>query len=128
MSSDIKPRVLALGTATTLKRLCAYDVDHNFDLTGLSNKNELIELAQRDHFDVILVDVLYDEASGICRQLTEMNCAPVALLVREAEVNWQDLCSWSVDGFVSDDSTKIEMVARLMALARRSRRLQVTRT
>jgi DNA-binding response OmpR family regulator len=125
MFSITKPKVLALGTAVTLKRLGAYDVDHDIDLIGISSKNELVELVRHEHFDVILVDILHEQASAICRYLLEMNSSPVALLVRDAEVNWQDLCSWPVDGFISDDSGKTEMVARVTALARRCRKHQI---
>jgi DNA-binding response OmpR family regulator len=124
MSTITKLKILALGTATTLKRLYAYDVDHTFDLVGLSLTNEVVELARQEHFDVILVDSACEGAFEICRTLSEISYSPVALVVRDAEADWQNLCSWSVDGFISDDSGKTEMVARITALARRCHRAQ----
>jgi hypothetical protein len=126
MSFAAKLKVIALGTATTLKRLDVYVSDGEFVLVGFTRMSDVISRLEQEYFDVVLIDSLHDEALNSCRCTVEMNCALVALLVRETEANWQNLGSWEVDGFISDESGKTEMVARITALARRSRKVPVT--
>jgi DNA-binding response OmpR family regulator len=119
MFPTTKPKVLALVTATTLERLKAYDAGCNFDLLPVFELKQAAAFIQQDKLDLVLVDIMHEEARSACAELMQISSAPVALMVREARVDWKDLCSWPVDGFVSDDAGKIEMVARVLALTRR---------
>jgi DNA-binding response OmpR family regulator len=125
MSSAEKLKVIALGTTATPKRLNACTARGGLDLVCFSRMTDMVSRLQQEKYDVILVDSLHEEAFSACRDLVEMTGSPVVLLVNEAEVNWQNLYSWSVDGFLSDKSGETEMVARITALARRSKKLQV---
>jgi hypothetical protein len=126
MSFAAKLKVIALGTATTLKRLQVYVSDGEIVLVGFTSMVGVVSRLEQEYFDVVLIDSLHPEAFSSCRCTVAMNCSIVALLVRETEANWQNLGSWEVDGFISDESGKTEMVARIMALARRSRKVPVT--
>jgi DNA-binding response OmpR family regulator len=127
MPSSAKLRVIALGTATTRKRLNAFANAGDFEMISFSSIADLGACLHLESFDVILVDSLHPEASRACNTLLQNSRIPVALLVREKETNWQQLSNWEVDGFISDESGMIEMVARIKALARRKRRVPASR-
>jgi DNA-binding response OmpR family regulator len=122
MSINAKIRVMALGNTLTLKRLNACTVNNGVDIVGLSQTPEAIALLQSERFDVVLIDSLLEEAANACRYICDIACIPIAILVRETEANWQKLCSWEVDGFVPEESSKIELVARIKAISRRCAR------
>lgn len=118
---------MALGNIMTIKRLNAWMDADGVDLVGLSGMSEAISRLQQERFDVILIDSLLEEAANACRCIFEMACAPIALIVREAEANWQKLCSWEVDAFVPEESGRVELLARIKAVSRRRNNSSQTR-
>jgi DNA-binding response OmpR family regulator len=119
MSIKSKLRVMAIGSLMTHLRLSTSLADNNVDLTCLSQTPEAILHLQQERYDIIIIDSLLEEAGYICQCLYSIAKAPIALLVRETEVNWQKLGSWEVDGFLPENSSQVELLARLKAIARR---------
>jgi DNA-binding response OmpR family regulator len=125
MYFEAKLKVIVLGTDTVLKRVTTCLQHSSVDLVGLPLLTDVLSRLQQDNFDVILIDGIHAEACSACRRLAANSGVPIALLVRETEANWQNLCSWEVDSFISDEAGQIEMVARLAALARRKNKILV---
>jgi DNA-binding response OmpR family regulator len=119
MCTSTRLKVMALGDALTIARLNTCIDTADVDLIGLSRIPEAIKHIKQEKFDVILIDSLLEEAGTACQSIYEMACVPVALLVRETEANWQKLGFWEVDGFVREESTRSELVARIKAVSRR---------
>ncbi len=128
MSSFIntKLKIIALGTSATLNWLSASISGEELDLKTFLHANEVFECLRQEKFDLVLIDMLHEEAAEACTRFVELDRAPVALVIRETEVDWQKLCYWEVDGFISDAASKNEIVARILALIRRSKQDLVT--
>ncbi|MBN1189553.1 MAG: hypothetical protein JXA46_07370 [Dehalococcoidales bacterium] len=95
------------------------------DLAGFPLFRDFLSRLQQDQFDAILIDSLQDEAFSACGYLIKNSNLPIALLIREREVNWKKLASWEVDCFISDEATNREMAARIVAVARRKNKIPV---
>lgn len=117
---NLSIKAMALSSRGSLKSLLQSLNDQGVDLVCTPGIGEAVSCVQGERFDIILVDSLLDGAANTCRSMFETGVAPVALLVRDKEADWQSLCSWDVDGFVAEDSGKTEIVARIKAIARRS--------
>jgi hypothetical protein len=118
-------KIIALGTNTVLKRLNTCMLHSCVDMVGYPQLTDVISRLRQDSYDVILIDGLHDEACSACQYLAGNSSVPIALLVRETEANWQKLCTWEVDSFISDEAGQIEMVARIAAIARRKNKILV---
>jgi DNA-binding NarL/FixJ family response regulator len=123
MTSPAKIRIIALGTATTLVRLGAFAAGSDLEILGFARLSDVLDYLEKDGCDAFLVDSQHPEAVAACEYLQEICLVPVALLVRSSEADWQDYCSWKVDGFIAEESSKTEMVARITALARRGHKI-----
>jgi DNA-binding response OmpR family regulator len=110
----------------TLKRLRAFLDTERFDVVAISGVPEASVLLDEDKFDVIVIDGLLEEAASACRYLYNLACAPIALLFRSTEDNWQKLYSLDVDAYLPQESTRNELVGRLLALTRRRSNLHHT--
>jgi DNA-binding response OmpR family regulator len=120
MAENMKLKVMALGNIKTIKRLYASMDNDGIDLVGISGVSEAFARLEQENFDVILIDSLIEEVGVACRYICKLACAPIALLFREREANWQKLCMLEVDGFVPEDSGKKELVSRIKAISRRN--------
>lgn len=110
---------MVLGNTQTTRRLNANLSNDDVDMVHPSRIPEILELIQREQFDIALVDSQLAEAGDVCHLINQYTLIPVALLIPEQEVNWHQLNSWEVDGFVSNDSSQAELLARIKAIARR---------
>jgi len=120
MNENTKFKAIVLTNSLTLKMLKA-DIDNaDIELIGVSKESEFISYLQSEHFDIVLIDNLYKEAENICYSVCEI--APIAILVREAEVDWHKLMTWEADGFVSEDCGRTEFITRIKAISRSRRK------
>ncbi len=123
MAEYSKIKVLAAASGITLKRLNArIEEKDDIAVNGVTELDKIIDCLQKEKFDVLMIDSLMPEADLICLNLAAIPHPPIVVMVRENAANWQTLGLWQVDGFVSEESSKVELLARLKAISRRKSR------
>ena len=119
MVENIELKVLVLGNSFTHQHLKLCLETSNFDVTYLTQCLEALERLRSGRFNIALVEGWHAEALRACREIYSGKLIPVALLVRSPDLNWQNYGSWQVDGFITEESTSLELIARMKAIARR---------
>ena len=112
-------RILAFGNEIMTRRLTASLSRDGVEVVGLSEMQEAVALLKQERFDLAIVDGLIGEAGTFCRCISELGRVPVALILREVQVDWRKLQSLDADGFIPDWVGRAEMTARLRAIVRR---------
>jgi DNA-binding response OmpR family regulator len=117
-------RVLLIDDDVRLGELLEkYLADHDFHLTAAtSGKTGLAELA-RQHFDVVILDLMMPEISGldVCRRIRETSRIPILMLTAKGEETDRVVgLELGADDYVAKPFGARELVARLRALLRRS--------
>jgi DNA-binding response OmpR family regulator len=120
-----KLNVIALGNELKMQRIAACVSHGDINILSVSQIPEAKTRLQNGIFDVILVDSLLDEAEAVCRSFYELSKIPVILLIAGSETNWPHFCAFKVDGFLSEDSSNIELIARIKASARRKIQIRI---
>lgn len=120
MTTTARLRVLVLGNSITVRRLTECVTDAGMDLVSFTEFPEALVILKQEKFDLAVIDSQHNEARLAIQSIAQLGCAPVALLIRENETNWKNLRSWDVDGFVPEESGKVEFVARIKAISRRA--------
>jgi DNA-binding response OmpR family regulator len=115
--------ILAFGNQQKLKRIMESVSEEGIKLVIVSNIQEGLVKSRNGSVDLVLIDSLFENAETFCRDFYEISNIPVILLITGNEANWPNFCFYKVDGFISDDASNIELVARLKAFARRKMRV-----
>ena len=113
-------RVMVLGNTMTIKRIADCVSDTGIMLVPITDSAIALDRLKREKFDIIVVDSLLTEAFSTVQSISQLGCAPVALLTRENDINWKKLRSWEVDGFVPEEAGNFELIARIKAISRRA--------
>jgi DNA-binding response OmpR family regulator len=116
--ADLK--VMALGNTMTIKRISDCVSNVGIELVSLTDTATALARLKQERFDIIVIDSLLNEAYSAVQSISELGCAPVALLTRENDTNWKHLRTWDVDGFVPEEAGNYELVARIKAISRRA--------
>jgi DNA-binding NarL/FixJ family response regulator len=112
-------KVLAFGTSNTLIRVISSISGRDFQFVNVSTLPDAIKILNEDDIDIILIDSQANKSELVCNQLFQTVHIPVILFTPENNANWPDFCSYKVDGFISEDSSNTELIARLKASIRR---------
>ena len=112
-------RILAFGSEIMIRRLTASLAGDGTEVLGLSEMREAVALLKQERFDLAVVDSLIGEAGAFCHCVSELGCVPVAVMIREAQVDWRKLRPLDADGFIPDWVGRAELAARLRAIVRR---------
>lgn len=78
-------------------------------------------LLQTEKFDMVIVDNLLKDAQTVCENAFVLNGSPVTLLLQGQPVTWRNLESTAVDGFLLDNGTGLELMARIRAYLRNTK-------
>ncbi len=111
--------VLFIGDKLLAERLSSALVN-NIKITHLLDLPFALSLIKKQTFDLVIVDYLVDGVANICDQICGLACTPLALILREKEANWKSLYDIEVDGFLAEESSDAEMLARINSLSRRN--------
>lgn len=112
-------RILAFGNGIMARRLTASLVNDEIEVVDPSEMREAVALLKQGRFDLAIVDSLIGEAGAFCHCVSELGCVPVAVMIREAQVDWRKLRPLDADGFIPDWVGRAELAARLRAIVRR---------
>jgi len=113
--------VLFLGNALLAERLTiALGCDNNIKVDHLEDLPFALNLIKKKDFDFVIVDYLMNGSVDICDKICGLDHIPVVLMLREKEADWKRLYDIQVDGFLAEESSDSEIVARVISLYRRN--------
>ena len=96
----------------------------DYEAVTTSNGNEGLRLAQREHFDLIILDIMLPGLDGmeVCRQLKQSgNETPVIMLTaRGSEADRVEGLEIGADDYITKPFSLREMLARVKAILRRT--------
>jgi DNA-binding response OmpR family regulator len=94
-----------------------------FEVENAANGERALELAQREPYDVVVLDLMLPELSGteVCRRLRSSgNGVPIVMLTaRDAEVDRVVGLEVGADDYVTKPFSTAELVSRIRAILRR---------
>jgi DNA-binding response OmpR family regulator len=117
--------VIALVDEPKMQRIIACVSQGGINVSTVTDLHEAFIKIQNEAFDIILVDSLHDKAESFCQKFYDAFSIPIILLIDGDESSWPNFCSFKVDGFLSEESSNIELVARIKAFARRKTNLRL---
>jgi DNA-binding response OmpR family regulator len=99
------------------------------DLTIISDPNRPLipGLIEQNKFDMVIVDSLMRGAEEICHRIHNLATVPVVLMVDDAEKSWKSVLTFDADAFITQHDNNLEILARIAAVYRRSKRTQTTK-
>ena len=112
-------RIIAIGTKLMTKRLILALAGSEFELLIASEMLEAIVLLKQDKFDLVVVDSLAKGIETTCRRIRELGSVPMVLMIGQKQLNWKEIQSLEIDGYIPQGVNGAELVARLRALTRR---------
>jgi hypothetical protein len=115
----LKIKVLAISNSNTIQRITSSISGKDLQFVNVSTLPDAIAIINKDIFDLILVDSQTEKSELACKQLFLTTRIPIILLTPGNNANWPDLCSYKVDGFISEESSNTELIARLKTSVRR---------
>ena len=101
-----------------LHRLVSLVDEDEVTVTGCSEAEEAYLKLNHEHFDMVVVDHVAEDAAQVCREAADVN-VPVAAIMQEKFADWNVLRKLDVDGYIPDDKGSDEMMARIRAYSRR---------
>ncbi len=119
MSIEAEIKILAVGVLASLQRLESAVHGNGIRITGVETASKAITLLKQEKFDAVIIDFECGVKPEICDDLYELTKVPLALLINQTLANWKELRTWRVDGFIPEESSNIELVARIKAITRR---------
>lgn len=112
--------VLFLGNNLLAQRLTlVLRSDHDIKVAHLVYLPFALGLIKQNKFDMVIVDYLIDEVVDVCYQICGLARVPVVLMLREKEADWKKLYNIRVDGFLAEEASGSEILARVYSLSRR---------
>jgi len=97
---------------------------HGYHVLTARNGQEALEFAQRDHPDVVILDVMMPRIDGfeVCRRLRLASRGPIIMLTAKDEENDKVFgLDVGADDYLTKPFSHKELLARIRAVARRSR-------
>jgi DNA-binding response OmpR family regulator len=119
--------VLFLGKLILAHRLHTFLSKEGIQVVHLFDLTLAYRLINERKFDIVIVDVQLEKSANICNEISNNTNVPVMLMINEATTSWKSVCNVNTDGFLTEDSSNIELVARIKAVYRRQQSaLQLT--
>jgi DNA-binding response OmpR family regulator len=110
--------VIAIGNENKFRKIISCVSRDNIEISVVPKISEALSRLKNNAYDLILVDSSLDQSESICQCFYENFKIPVILLVSDTNPRWRDYCSFKVDGFLCEESSDLELVARIKACAR----------
>jgi DNA-binding response OmpR family regulator len=118
-------KILVVEDELTLQETLAYNLKRQgYEVETTGNGQEALEIARRDHPDLILLDIMLPGIDGfeVCRVLRqEMNTPVLMLTARDDEIDRVVGLEVGADDYLTKPFSMRELMARVKALLRRVR-------
>lgn len=111
--------ILFIGSHLLAQRVVAALKREDIKVTYLSEPPSAIDQIKQNKFDLVIVDSLLEKAKETSSEIYDLANVPVILMVDQSKTNWKTISEIDADGFVTEDASNIELLARTMALTRR---------
>jgi DNA-binding response OmpR family regulator len=119
MMTQLKIKILAVGSEAMLQRLHSR-LDHDeISLRSCSEAIEIPDILQKEPFDMVIVDDLSSEKEAVCQNAVRAGKAPVAVMFRRYGTDWKQLKTLEVDAYFPEEAARPELMARIKAFSRR---------
>jgi DNA-binding response OmpR family regulator len=112
-------RVLSLGSNNVNRRVADSLTGSQIELICQTDESEAIHQMAKSKFDLALVDGNINDLATTCSRINWICRTPIAMLIEEDQTDWKKLGDLDVDGFISREANKMEMVAHFQTIARR---------
>lgn len=116
-------RLLAVDDEPGILDAIAYTMEQaGFEVDRATNAAEALELAFSRHYDLILLDVILPDGSGVdlCRELRQRSDVPIIMLTaRDSEVDRVLGLEMGADDYLGKPFSMAELTSRVRALLRR---------
>jgi DNA-binding response OmpR family regulator len=112
----VPQKVLIVDDDAHIRRLIALYLRHaGYAVADSGTGEEALELASRDTFDTVLVDVILPAYGGfrLTQKLKSASAAPRVIVMSGDETQREAAASYGADGFLSKPFTKEELLAAL---------------
>ena len=119
MITQLKLKILAFGSRIMLQRLIARANPEEVTITACSESTTADDVLQKERFDMVIVENSFEDAEGICRNITNKAGLPVAIMFQPYSTDWKSLRTWEVDGYLPEEAGSAELMARIKAFSRR---------
>jgi two-component system response regulator RegX3 len=120
----MSPRVLVVDDEPDILEPIAYSLEReHFETVCVNNGTAALDLARRERFDVIVLDVMLPGLSGmdVCRTLRSESDVPIIMLTaRDAEVDRVLGLELGADDYITKPFSTAELVSRIRSILRRS--------
>lgn len=97
-----------------------------FDVLYFNDIDALLFYLENQDVNVLIVDSSHIYAAKLFQTNLADNPVPVALLVRSDATEWKNFGRWRVDAFIPEESSNLELTARIKALIRRANKPAVS--
>jgi two-component system response regulator RegX3 len=119
----MSPRVLLVDDEQDIAEPVTYALERGgFQVTSTGDGPTALEVARRELFDVVVLDIMLPGMSGIdiCRTLREESDVPIVMLTaRDSEVDRVLGLELGADDYVTKPFSTAELVSRIRAILRR---------
>lgn len=119
-------RILAVDDEDKIRNIIRmYFTKEGFTVTEAVNGQQALEILNREQFDLIILDIMMPLVDGwtVCRQVRAKSDTPIIMLTaREEEVDRVVGLEMGADDYVVKPFSPRELLARVKAVLRRSRR------
>ena len=109
-------RLLVIDDDPHIRRLVALQL-RDLDVAAAATGEEALDLAEREHFDVVLVDLILPYFGGfrVCQKLKARNDAPrVVIMTGDDSQHTRDTArEYGADGFLAKPFTRDELRAAI---------------
>jgi DNA-binding response OmpR family regulator len=112
--------ILFLGKTLLAHRLSSALSKDGISVTHLVDMPLAYSRIKEKKFDLVIVDSLLEKADDVCDEICNFTRIPIVLILNEAETNWKSICNIDTDGFLTEDASDNELVARVKAVFRRN--------
>jgi DNA-binding response OmpR family regulator len=112
-------KILFFGSNHMVRRLTDVMGRDEMNVVGISDEARALSLLDRERFDMVIVDSVFQASVDFCRNIAHLNRLPVAVMLQEKAADWQQLRELEVDGYLYDGAGKAEILARIKAVSRR---------
>jgi len=116
---DLRLNILAFGSRLMLQRLIARANPDEVSITPCTETSTAAEILQKEQFDMVIVDDSAQDAEFVCHRLTTGAGLPVAVMFNHNIVDWKKLRFLEVDGYLPEEASGPELMARIKAFSRR---------